>query len=98
MKIFVIADAETVLAFALAGLKGQAVKSETEVPAILADLSREQAGLVLITEALAMKNREAIERVLLDLAGPLIVEIPGRGGPLPKKAKTTERLLALLRR
>jgi vacuolar-type H+-ATPase subunit F/Vma7 len=98
MKIFVIADAETVLAFALAGLKGKSVTSETEVPAILANLTREEAGLVLITETLAVKNREAIERVLLDPGRPLIVEIPGSGGPLPRKVKTTERLASLLRR
>jgi vacuolar-type H+-ATPase subunit F/Vma7 len=98
MKIFVVADAETVLAFALAGLQGQAVESATEVPAILAGITRGQAGLILITEVLAEHNREAIEQVLLDPAGPLIVEIPGRGGPLPKKVRTTERLVALLRR
>jgi vacuolar-type H+-ATPase subunit F/Vma7 len=98
MKIFVIADAETVLAFALAGLKGQAVKTPAEVPAILAGLTREEAGLVLITEVLAEHNREAIEKVLLDTGAPLIVEIPGPGGPLPKKAGSTERLAALLRR
>jgi vacuolar-type H+-ATPase subunit F/Vma7 len=97
MKIFVIADAETVLAFALAGLKGQSVESESEVPALLANLTRENAGLVLITD-LAMKNREAIERVLLDPGRPLIVEIPGSGGPLPRKVKTAERLASLLRR
>jgi vacuolar-type H+-ATPase subunit F/Vma7 len=98
MKIFVVADAETVLAFALAGLQGQAVESATEVPAILAGLTREEAGLVLITEVLAVSNRKTIERMLLDPSGPLIVEIPGRGGPLPKRARTTERLVALLRR
>jgi vacuolar-type H+-ATPase subunit F/Vma7 len=98
MKIFVIADAETVLAFALAGLKGQSVESETEVPALLANLTREEAGLVLITETLAVNNREAIERVLLDPGRPLIVEIPGSGGPLPRKVRTSERLASLLRR
>jgi vacuolar-type H+-ATPase subunit F/Vma7 len=98
MKIFVIADAETVLAFALAGLKGQSVTSETEVPTLLANLTREEAGLVLITETLAVNNREAIERVLLDPGRPLIVEIPGSGGPLPRKVRTSERLASLLRR
>jgi vacuolar-type H+-ATPase subunit F/Vma7 len=98
MKIFVIADAETVLAFALAGLKGQSVTSETEVPTLLANLTREEAGLVLITEALAVNSREAIERVLLDPGRPLIVEIPGSGGPLPRKVRTSERLASLLRR
>ncbi len=98
MKIFVIADPETRLAFALAGFKGRAVKSETEVASILATLTREEAELILITESLAEKNRQAIERMLIEPGGPLILEIPATGGPMQKEAGTTERIVTLLRR
>jgi vacuolar-type H+-ATPase subunit F/Vma7 len=98
MKIFVLADTETLLVYALAGLKGQSVTSEADVPAILEGLTRETAGLVLITEALARNNREAIERVMTDSGKPLIVEIPDIHGPLPKKTRSTERLVSLMRR
>jgi vacuolar-type H+-ATPase subunit F/Vma7 len=98
MKIYVIADAETYLVFALAGLKGQAVKSGADVPAILNSLTRESAGLVLITEALAQDNREAIDRLMMDSDTPLIVEIPDIHGPLPQKALGTDRLVSLMRR
>jgi V/A-type H+-transporting ATPase subunit F len=98
MKIFVLADADTFLVYALAGLKGQTVKSETDVPAILDGLTRETAGLVLITEALAQNNREAIERMLMDSGKPLVVEIPDINGPLPHKTRSTERLMSLMRR
>jgi vacuolar-type H+-ATPase subunit F/Vma7 len=98
MKIHVIADAETYLVFALAGLKGQAVKSGADVPAILNGLTRESAGLVLITEALARSNREAIDRMMMNPDTPLIVEIPDIHGPLPQKALGTDRLVSLMRR
>ena len=98
MKIYVIADPETYLVFALAGLKGQAVKSGADVPAILNGLTRESAGLVLITEALARSNREAIDRLMMDSDTPLIVEIPDINGPLPQKALGTDRLVSLMRR
>ncbi|MDX9786936.1 MAG: V-type ATP synthase subunit F [Desulfobacterales bacterium] len=98
MKIFVLADAETVLVYALAGIKGQVVTSEADVPAILDGLTRESAGLILITEALAQNNREAIERMMMDSGNPFIVEIPDIHGPLPQRARSTERLLSLMRR
>jgi vacuolar-type H+-ATPase subunit F/Vma7 len=98
MKIFVLADADTLLVYALAGLKGRAVTSEADVPAILDGLTRETAGLVLITEALAQNNREAIERVMMDSGKPLIVEIPDIRGALPKKNRSTEPLVSLMRR
>lgn len=93
-----LADADTLLAYALAGIKGQSVTSEADVPAILEGLTREMAGLVLITEALARNNREAIERVMMDSGKPLIVEIPDIHGPLPQRARSTERLISLMQR
>lgn len=98
MKIFVIADPDTVLAFGLAGIRGQAVQTASEVPAILEGLDRQRVGLVLITEALAEENRKPIETLLLEPGGLLIVEIPDRSGPKSKKAGATERILSLLRR
>ncbi len=98
MKIFVLADADTVLVYALAGLKGQVVTSATEVPAILDGLTSESAGLVLITETLAQNNRDAVEKMMLDPGSPLIVAIPDINGPLPKTVANTERLVSLMRR
>jgi V/A-type H+-transporting ATPase subunit F len=98
MKIFVIADPETYLAFALAGINGQSVHSEEEVPLILENLNRTEIGLVLITEVLAEKNRQAIEGILLEPAGPLILEIPGVRGPKHKKPKVSDQIFSLLRR
>lgn len=98
MKIFVLADPETYLAFALAGVKGRAVHSGSEIPAVLETINRKEIALVLITEALAEKNREVIERILLEPGSLLILEIPDTKGTLLKKGKATERILSLLRR
>jgi V/A-type H+-transporting ATPase subunit F len=98
MKLFVLADPETYLAFSLAGINGQAVRSEIEVPSVLENLNRKEIGLVLITEALAEKNREVIERMLLEPGGPLILEIPDIRGSISEQLKMTERILSLLRR
>lgn len=98
MNVFVIADPETHLAFALAGVKGRAVRSDGEVSEILKNFNREETGLVLITESLAEKHRETIDRMLLGPGGLLIVEIPDTRGPLHDKAHTLERIAALLRR
>jgi vacuolar-type H+-ATPase subunit F/Vma7 len=98
MKIFVIGDFETVLAFGLAGIKGQTVRSGADLPAVLEGLDREQTGLVLITEALAEANREVMDKMLLVSGGPLMLEIPDVNGPLSGKAGATERIVSLLKR
>jgi V/A-type H+-transporting ATPase subunit F len=97
MKIFVLADPETYLAFSLAGIRGRAVKSPSEVPAALEALVEKEKGLVLMTERLAEANRDVIERILLRPEAPLIVEIPDTQGPVPERRKATERILSLLR-
>lgn len=98
MKIFVLADPDTCLAFSLAGISTQTVHSGADVPAALENLDRQETGLVLITERLAEKNRDVIERMLLAEDGPLILEIPDIKGPLSEKPKAMQRLLALVRR
>ena len=98
MKILVIADPNTSLAFALAGIDTRVVQSPAEIPDILQGLDRHSISLVLISEALAGENRATIERMVLEPGGPLILEIPDIGGPQPRRARATERLVSLLRR
>ncbi len=97
MKIFVIADPLTVLAFALAGIKGQAVHSAEEVASLLRTLDRNKVGLVLITEALAECSRESIEQMILEPGGMLILEIPDTKGPNPARIRASDRVASLVR-
>jgi vacuolar-type H+-ATPase subunit F/Vma7 len=98
MKIFVLADPETYLAFALAGIKGRAVHSDSDVLTALENLDAKETALVLITEALAEKNRRLIDRILLEPGGPLVLEIPDTKGPVSERRTATERILSLVRR
>jgi vacuolar-type H+-ATPase subunit F/Vma7 len=98
MKVFVIADPQTHLAFALAGVRGKAVFSAGEVPAVLESVDTKQFGLILIAEHLAEKNREAIDKTLLEPDCPLILEIPAATGPPVERVKPAERILSLMRK
>lgn len=98
MKVAVIADADTLLAFHMAGLEGRVARLPTDVPALVEQLLREQTGLILITEALFDENSDLLERMLLAPEGPLILAIPAFAGPMPRKAATSGRIAALLRR
>jgi vacuolar-type H+-ATPase subunit F/Vma7 len=98
MNIVVIADPQTCLAFALAGIETHPVDSATEVLPILASLRPQETGLVLVSEPLADANREVVERLILEPGGLLLLEIPAMAGPLKKRSGVTERLVSLLRR
>jgi len=98
MKIAVIGDTDTVLAFRLAGLEGRVARSGAELPPLIDQLRREDIGLMLITEALVEENRELVEKILLEPGGPLILDIPDFREPMTRKTGATERIAALLRR
>lgn len=98
MKIFVIADEKTYLAYALAGLAGQAVQAAAEVPAILRQLDYEQYGLILLSAPLASENLPVVEELLLRPGGPLLLEVPAVGAGAVPARSLAERLLSRLRR
>jgi vacuolar-type H+-ATPase subunit F/Vma7 len=83
---FVVGDADTVLAFSLAGIRGRAVRTEgearTEILAAAA-AARERgptrATVLLVTAGVARDAREALDRTILGAGGPLVLEIPGFG-------------------
>ena len=95
MKIFVIAEEETLLAFSLAGLEGQVAQRGEEVRRIINHLAEEYV-LVLVSEKLADECREFLEEVLLKRKRPLILEIPSFRRPEKKRMKVSERILSLL--
>ncbi|WP_419657570.1 putative V-type ATP synthase subunit F [Desulfosarcina variabilis str. Montpellier] len=98
MKIHVIADRDTVLAFRLAGVEGHVVHVAAEVSERVDQLCREETGLILITEGLFDENRERLEPIMLAPGGTLILPIPAFKGPMPRKAGSTDRIAAFLRR
>lgn len=86
MKYFVIGDEDTVLGFGLVGVKGHAVKNESEANNTLQEaLKDKQIGIIIITERVAEWIRQFVDSYLFSTTFPLIVEIPDRSGPMAGK-------------
>jgi V/A-type H+-transporting ATPase subunit F len=84
MKMFCIADAETVRGFRLAGVSGQAVASAQEA-ALAIESATLQPGyaIIVLTEKVADSIRSQVDRIRLEKQTRLVVEISGPDGPLP---------------
>ena len=91
MKFRVIGDRETVLGFRLVGVDGHVVQDRDGALAALEDaVSREDAGVVLITEKLAASIRDEVEARLYGFGFPLVLEIPDSEGPDPGRMDIEE--------
>ena len=84
----VLGDADTVLAFALGGVPGSVIETAEAAHAAIDAVTEAMHGeggsvarpvLLLVTQRTAASIPERIERAVLDVAGPLILEIPGVG-------------------
>lgn len=84
MKLFCIADEDTVRGFWLAGIRGQAVSTaEQAAAAIEIATAQTDCAIIVLTESVAAKIRAQVDSIRLGRSRPLIVEIPGPEGPLP---------------
>ncbi len=93
MKLFCIADEDTVRGFRLAGIGGQAVRTTEQAATALAGAAaRSDCGLIILTEAVATGIRPQVDRLRLEQSRPVLVEIPGPEGPLPGR-KSLRRLV-----
>lgn len=82
--MFCIADEDTVRGFRLAGIAGQAVSSVPEAAvAVQTAVAQRDCAILLLTETVADGIRPQVERIRFEQQRPLIVEIPGPGGPSP---------------
>lgn len=82
MDVYVLGSREVVVALALAGIPGKVIGSRSDLGSALAD--PEVTGLtriLVVEERVARLDRQEIDRLKLDAAGPLVVEVPGIGGP-----------------
>ena len=93
MKFYCIGDEDTVRGFRLAGIEGTVVSQPQEAETILQQLvKRRDAGVVLITDAVAAEIRAKVDAVRLECERPLLVEIPGPTGPIAGR-KTLRELV-----
>ncbi len=99
MRIVVIADPETCLAFSLAGIESVPVHNAREAAHALEDAARDrETGLVLITERLAQTIRNEVDRVVYASQRPLVVEIPDTAGPVPGRPSAREKMVSIMGR
>ncbi len=83
MKLFCIADEDTVRGFRLAGVAGEVVSDAGEaVDAVRRAAAMPGLGLLVVTDVVASEAQDEIDRIRLECVQPLIAEIPGPGGPM----------------
>lgn len=82
MKFFLLSDnVDTLTGMRLAGIKGVLVHERDEVLAALEEAcSRNEVGVLLVTELLAEKVAEELKSVRLDPTKPIVTIIPDRHG------------------
>lgn len=86
MTIKVLGSAEIVAAFGLGGMDGEVVSDPKELRSALErHHRREDVGILVVEESLAVRDRDALDRLKLDPHAPLIVEVPGFRGPSPER-------------
>ena len=82
MECFVIADEDTVLGFRYAGVEGRSVRTPEEARTALAErVEAARAGLIITTDEIARALSDEIQRLRFQSHAPLIVQVPGPGGP-----------------
>jgi V/A-type H+-transporting ATPase subunit F len=81
MIMVCIADEDTVRGFRLAGLPGEIAATAEEAAGALAAAARPNCGVIILTEQIAGAIRPLVEQIRFERERPLIVEIPGPGGP-----------------
>jgi len=97
LGFFVIADADTLLAFKLAGMPAAAARDAAAARQLLAQALADPAvGLILITERLAREIAPELDAARSEGRPPLILEIPDFEGPLPEGPSLRERLRTIM--
>jgi V/A-type H+-transporting ATPase subunit F len=94
MRYYVIGDEDTVIGFRFAGIPGDIVQTAEEARKALARAEKDpEIAVVIMTDVIADTIRPEVNRVRFHGVVPLLVEVPGPGGPSPKR----RALLSLIR-
>jgi len=80
----VIGNQDAVWGFALVGVRGEVVTTQEELNQALDEaMTRDDVGVVLVTQDVADLARERLDRLKVRSMHPLLLEIPGPEGPHP---------------
>jgi vacuolar-type H+-ATPase subunit F/Vma7 len=88
--LLVIGNQDAVWGFALAGVRGKAVATASELNEALNEALGGDYDIVLVTEDVAELARERMDNLIARSVMPLFVEIPGPEGPRPDRPPLSE--------
>ena len=89
--MLVIGSEDAVWGFALAGVRGQVVRTRDEMnQALDAALADEKVDILLVTDDVAELARERVDTLKTRSTAPLVVEIPGPAGPSADRPPLSE--------
>ena len=89
--MLVIGSEDAVWGFALAGVRGQVVRTREEMAqALNAALADEKVDILLVTDDVAELARERVDTLKTRSTTTLVVEIPGPAGPSPDRPTLSE--------
>jgi V/A-type H+-transporting ATPase subunit F len=84
VKLYCIADEDTVRGFRLAGVEGEVVTTPAEAQqAVERAAAQPNLGMLILTDVVAAGIRPLVDEIHLEREQPLIVEIPGPEGAMP---------------
>ena len=93
MKLMVIGHTDAVRGFALVGVQGRVAATVEEVNTALDEALRDASiGIILITDDAAALVRERMNRLAARAAVPLVMQIPGPGGPQADQQALSEMI------
>lgn len=97
MKYAIIGDEDTIIGFGILGVPGKIASTPDEAQrAFQAILDDKDTGIIIITECIADMIRPMVNRYLLTVGFPLVVEIPDRNGTKPDRPGIKEMVNAAI--
>jgi len=76
-KIYIIGDIHTVSAFRLSGVEGVVSTADDALSKLEEIIRKRDAGIILMTNDLALELQTRIREINLNMQSPVIIEIPG---------------------
>jgi len=91
MNYYVIADEDTVLGFRYAGIDGSTVESPDQARRVFHEKAADASiGVIIVTEQAAETVGSEVQRIMYQSTRPVVVQIPGPGGPSPSRRSLQE--------
>jgi len=97
MKYSIIGDEDAVLSFGMVGVPGRVATNPEEAENVFQEiLEDKEVGIIIVTENVADMMRPTVNKYLLTVSFPLIVEIPDRKGVKPGRPGIKELVNAAI--